>query len=207
MKLFTIDDTKIEIEEGMTLIPKESFTLLLEASDTLQKAIEFKEKSLKEIEEIEKAAKERGLALGKKSAEEAFFKQMINFEEKLQLMEQNFKDKLIALTIKCTNKLFTKQVEYDPALVLDIIKESTSQVIDNKVFKFIVSPDDFEYVDEHKRAFLDLLSHFETAEVIRSPEIQRGECTIETESGKVSMILKDNLDSLQSVLEEVYNEK
>ncbi len=107
----------------------------------------------------------------------------------------------ITFAFQVANRIIGKSLENDPSLVVSCVSEVLSQVTDQKNIIILVHADDLQLLHDNKHQLLDASQGspfvFEASE-----KVNRGECIIETDDGKIDGRLATQLHALEHSLKE-----
>ncbi len=163
------------------------------------------------IVEAESIAYERGLAEGKKMAEETFqarleaeleplrcqFAQRLDELARLrdQLFQQ-YETELIQLALAIARKIVQREVTVDREIVLAIAKVALSRLSDHTAARIHVHPFDYQYLVNNKSAFLT--GKQGAIDIIEDRSITRGGCLIETDVGEVDARIEEQFKEIDA---------
>jgi len=187
--------------EEEPILPKEEFSLLLDAKEVLQKAKEDVKGYLKQNQaECDKAlakAKEAGFNQGLTE----FNKQILLYEQKIKEMEHQLQKMILPLTLKAAKKIVGRELETSPETIVDIVRQTLKPVVQNHHIKIYVNKKDKETLDKEKQSFRDALEHVETFTIDEREDVSPGGCIIETEAGIINASLENQWRALESAFE------
>lgn len=202
-KLFSLlYKENVHLAPGKKILSAEEYAEILSTEELLHKIEqELKQKS----EEAVKAA-----ASAKKAAEEAGFQEGLNkwsaqlaeFERSLQLVKAETEKSIVPVAIKAAEKIVGKQLAENPAVLIDIVKQSLKAVAQHRRFTLYVNPKEIALFEESKPVLRQILEQAESFAIVPREDIVAGQCTIETESG----IINVNVEELWKALEAAFQQ-
>ncbi len=156
-------------------------------------------------------AYERGLAEGKKMAEETLqarleaeleplrrqFAQTLDELARLrdQLFHQ-YETELLRLALAIARKIVQREVAVDREIVLAIAKVALSRLSDHTAARIHVHPFDYQYLVNNKSAFLT--GKQGAIDIIEDRSITRGGCLIETDVGEVDARIEEQFKEIDA---------
>ncbi|HYJ46608.1 MAG TPA: FliH/SctL family protein [Pyrinomonadaceae bacterium] len=154
--------------------------------------------------EIEREARERGLAEGRATAEaeiarlaEPLRQQLAQtIEETANLraaIAERAERDLVKLAIEIAKKVVHRQVTMDSEVALTLARVALTRIHNRAQTKIYLHPDDFAYVTKH----LDRLSRGSSIELVEDRAISRGGCLIETEMGDIDARIEQQFAELE----------
>lgn len=111
----------------------------------------------------------------------------------------NSEEDIIALAIQVAERIIHQKITMDPQTLKHILKGSLEIVRDRRQITVLVHPDDLELMQSWRA---ELLEHVETTALFfaASDEVERGDCLIDTEAGRVDARLSIQLDNFKRAL-------
>ena len=107
---------------------------------------------------------------------------------------------MISLAYTIAEQVIKKQVELDPALTSEIVKNVLQEAQAGESYFIFVNPEDVEKVVESKRQFVPLLPPGAILRVLADPEITRGGCRLETNLGFTDGTIESQLAEVKKAL-------
>lgn len=195
-------------------------------TDAQQKARECIEKAAAEAEEIKRQAYEaghqegyqegysEGIRSGKSQAENEM-RQEINVahekaEKILNRANQKYKEsiveaeqEIIRISLAVAKKILAREIEYNPMVVLPIVKAAIEKVRDQQQVVVRVNPDDFELVTQAKRDLQRILGRENAISIVDDHTIDPGGCIVDTPYGTVDASIDSQFAAIESAILEI----
>ena len=193
---------------------KKAEIIILKARNEAQLIKDNTETEIKKLRaETEEGARKQGYDEGfKKGAQEAE-KLKGEARETLRDMQDKREDTLrgiepqaVELISKILGKLVGGAVKINPQIILYLIREGLSESTGTEGTKIRISPDDFNYVQEHFNE-ITMYSGSQDIELIKDAGLKPMDCIIETAYGNIDSSLNQQLESLQADLLYIFNNR
>jgi flagellar assembly protein FliH len=183
---------------GANLLLKERADASLEAELILQKAGRVASAILTKARDKVRAAKHRGFEEGKKAGYQKIAK---NVAQTAYWREKAFDrciPQIVDLASRLAFRILRKELELAPQIVEIICREVIRENRPGERLTLYVHPDDLDLLNNTDT---DLLSDpLMTIEFEASKKLERGDCVIQGESGRVDGRLKVQIEELRKVL-------
>ena len=127
-----------------------------------------------------------------------------------QEMIDNLESELVDLTVSVAEKLVYKAAEFNPGLVLALIRAGLSESISagsHDEISVMVSDADYPLVNESKDELLKVVGGGVKLEIIRDPSLNKSDCVIKTPFGYIDTSLGQSLENLRENLYFIAAEK
>jgi type III secretion protein L len=116
-----------------------------------------------------------------------------------QILGESEKD-VLELALKVAAKIIGRDLERDPALVMEIVANCTEAARSSKAMIIKVHPEDGKLMREKKPRFMELVGRQLDISIRDDAEVDRGGCVIQTEYGTIDGLIRTQLDMLRNVL-------
>ncbi len=183
------------------VIPAEEFSTLMEASGILKLAHEdiaqYKKEVEKECEELKLKAKEEGFSEGLSQ----FNQHLVHFDKQLHVLRMELQKQVLPLALKAAKKIVAEQLNLHPETIVDIVINTLTPVLHNQRITIYVNKDDKEILEAQKSRIKDILDQVQVLRIIERPDISRGGCIIETDSGIINSTIENQWLSLEKAFE------
>ena len=200
-KFFTlIYGGAVHIAPDTKVIPAESFSTLMDASEVLQKikedAEKYRQQTVTEVEHIKEQARQEGFEEGFKSWAEHITK----LEQEIASIRKELEKLILPVALKAAKKIVGREVELSEDAVVDIVANSLKAVSQHKKIVIYVNKKEVELLEKQKQRLKGLFEQLESLSIRERDDIERGGCVIETEGG----IINARIDNLWRVLEQAF---
>ena len=160
------------------------------------KADEIKAEALRFREEVfAKARTEAKADVQARAAEELARAKM----QAGQIIADSEKD-VVELALKVAAKILSRDLERDPALVLEIVANCTEAARSSKAMIIKVHPDDGKLLREKKPRLIELIGRAVDIAIRDDAEVEKGGCVITTEYGTIDGQIRTQVEMLRNVL-------
>ena len=199
--LFTlIQKEDVEIDVRRKILKAEEFSQVLGIEELLQKAKQevevFKQAAQEEMEKEKIRSEQEGFLEGQKK----WASQVALLQEHTEKLRAEFEKEMVPLIIQCGKKILGRELETNPKAVVDIVKNALRPIASHKVITLFVHKDDLLILEENKPRLKEILERVESLTLDTRPDITRGGCIIETESGIINATLETLWESLEIAL-------
>ncbi len=151
---------------------------------------------------------EEGYVIGLKEGEEKSKELMEKYRETLEklniLREKIYEEaqsEMILIVKEALKKIVSAEIKSSEEFILNVIKETTKNIIDSKKIVIKVSSEDYKFLTSNREKLDSLLSGKEI-EIVEDPGITRGGCLIQTDMGEVDSTVETKLEEVLNILEE-----
>jgi type III secretion protein L len=188
----------LHLSSDQKIIPAEEFSILMDAKQTLEKAIqntEQKEKEVeKESEELRAKAKEEGFQEGLTQFNEHF----LALEEQSRKIYRDTQNAILRIALQAAKKIVNKELELHPDTIVDIVLQALAPIKQNHRITLFVNKQDKEILENNKPRIKALFEQLQFLAVQERPDIEPGGCIIETESGIINATVENQWRSLEA---------
>ncbi len=192
---------EIHRKGNQKILPKEAFSLLIEAQEVLENAKKdvklYLEQNKEECVKVLKKAKEAGFNEGLRE----FNKQIMLYEEKIASLEQKLQALVLPLALQAAKKIVGREMTLNSQTIVDIVLQSLKPVVQNHFIKIYVNKKDKELLDKKKEDLKAILEHVKTFMIEERDDVEIGGCIIETEAGIINASLQNQWSALESAFE------
>ncbi len=204
MKFFSlISNKEVHLADDQKIIPAEDFSSIIEAKqllDETKKEIEkYKEKINKECEQLKNDEKEKGFNEGLSQ----FNEKILELDKQFNIFKEDMEKKILPLTLQAAKKILGDELKTNPERIVDIVKQSIKPVMQHKKIIIYVNKEDLQYLEEKKDEILQKLAQVESFSLQERPDIKKGGCIIQTESGIINAQLENQWNALEAAFKKI----
>ncbi|PCI75115.1 HrpE/YscL family type III secretion apparatus protein [Candidatus Aerophobetes bacterium] len=185
-----------------SIIPKEEYSVLLNAKEVLDKAKEdmcvYLEKNKQTCNALKEKAKEEGFNEGLAR----FNKHLVWLEKKMQTVDLEMQKQVLSIALQASKKIVSKQLDLNPETIVDIVKNTIKPVLESKEVIIFVSKEDHPTVHQKKEALKTMFGSIKTFSIEEKEDLESGGCIIQTETGIINASLENQWRVLESAFEE-----
>lgn len=207
MKFFSFLKEEIHPAPESKVIPKEDFTLLIEASEIVEKAHldakQINENALNEGEVLKQEAKKEGFSQGLEKLNEHILK----LDQTIKTLENKYEKKVLPIAIKVARKIITQELKTHPEVIVDIIKTALKPVSQHFKVKIFVNKQDLDILEKEKDKINEILQLAQTFSLEERDDIEPGGCIIETEKGIINAQLENQFRALEKAFSSLEQKK
>lgn len=211
-RLVFSDQDKTMAKEQVKRAMDEAGVILEQARS---EAEEFLRQAETQVEEARQAGFEEGYREGVEQGFQAGVDQLIkNLETLFQNMErelnnaqmeldsqiQGLAPRLIRLSTQIAEKVVRREVQVDPAMIIDQVEQILKDVSRVKNLAIRVNPANLEIIKANEERFLALTQGIERIDFVIDHSLEPGGCVIETDSGGVDASIQTQLEMIQASL-------
>lgn len=196
MRYFSlISSGEIHATEGKSIIPKESFSQLLEAAEIIQKAKEDAEKLLEktrqECKKMRVEAKREGHLEGLSLMNEKIVEIDSSFKEFCKAASED----VPRIAIAAAKKIIGNELEFNPETIYAILRTALKPILEHKHFTIYVSR------DESREKIRDaLIGELKSVLVDYDDSLQKGDCIIHFDHNSLEARIDEQLERLEMAL-------
>lgn len=192
---------KVLIGKNEKFIPAKEFSTLLDAEE-LKDEVEEEIKQLKKTTEKKcKELKETARTEGFQEGLEQFNQHVIALEEKKRQLYHETQRLIIPLALKAAKKIVAQELKLHADVIVEIVKQTLKPVLQNHRIKIFVNKEDKAALESNKDSIKSILEQVETLSIEDRPDIERGGCIIETESGIINATLDNQWKALEAAFQ------
>lgn len=184
------------------------FAPLLVLATAQEKAQAMVAEAEAQANEIRKQARRQGAAEGREAGKRELLpclvaladagQSLIVFEERLI---SRYAPHIVQLALDIAGKVIGHAVEDGGQTAASILERAKNEVADAKQMRIYLHPDDLQMLAEMRPDLMKIESGGgRTIEIVGAPEIGRGGCRLETESGIVDATIPTQLDEIRRQL-------
>jgi flagellar biosynthesis/type III secretory pathway protein FliH len=189
---------------GSNLLLKERADASLEAERILHKAGRSAKAIINKARDKVRVARHRGFEEGKKVGYQEIAKHVAQTAYWHEKAFDRFIPHIVDLASALAHRILRKELELDPQSVETICREIIRENCPGDRLTLVVHPDDLDLLSNTNT---DLGSEpWTTIEFEASKKLERGDCIIHSESGRVDGRLKVQIEELKKILIEENNE-
>lgn len=192
---------------GAQIISRDTVEARSEAHAIRERALleanEIHKQAELEAEKIKEQAYQLGFSDGKNAGAAELSEIVIKTSARLGQIEAQIEPQLRVLALTIARKILGRELESDPALVVDIVKQALSEKARQRREIFLrVNPEDLKIVREKKAELLEVLSRAKEIGIREDPAVERFGVIIETDAGTIDAQLETQLGVFERVLKE-----
>lgn len=230
LSLPTEHQTNEHIEELLQRAEHQAQQIVSDAQESMEKQKQIaeqqfeewkrieQEKLLVEMEEIKKVSFNQGYEDGAQHAQQEFCskidlaKEVIEqaYEEKKEIIREA-EPFVIDLSIQIAEKIIKKELETEPNLLIEMIKQNLLYSNERSMITICVSPDDFDFVQNQRNQLLESIEGQVEVKIVPEHSIEKGGCVVRTSYGSIDARIDVQLKEIKQALfrtlqEDTYNE-
>jgi type III secretion protein L len=183
------------------VIPAEEFSILLQASEILQKAKEDAEKYREEVRAECELLKDKAREEGFETGLSQFSEHLLAFDRSLRQLRLEWQNQVIPIALKAAKKIVAKELESHPDTIVDIVMQALAPLTQNRRFTIYVNKIDKEALEAEKPRLKNILEHVQSLVIQERADVSPGGCIIETESGIINATIENQWRALESAFE------
>lgn len=196
-----IHSGNIHTAHAKKVIPKETFSQLMEAKEIVERAQKEREDLLEqtkqECEELTKQAEAQGFQKGL----ELFNEQILSLEDRLKVHRHEMQSQILPLALKASQRIIGEELKTNPDTIVNIIQQAIRPITAHKQVKIYVSKVDYNQVFSKKQTLADRFEHLESFRIEPRADIDEGSCVIESEVGIINATLENQWRALEAAFE------
>lgn len=201
-RLFSfIKEGEIHPSSDKKVIPLEDFTILMEASEVLERAKgdaeELREKTEAECVELKEIAKKEGYEEGLKQLNE----QILGLDQEKKRLRHEMNKLILPLSLKAARKVVARELETKPETIVDIVLQALSPVLQNHRITIYVNKMDKEILEKEKTRLKEKLEQVESLAIKERDDVAAGGCIIETESGIINATIESQWRAIEAAFD------
>jgi len=165
--------------------------------------------SAKKLEEAYARGRQEGLAMAEERLEstiQSLTQAMEDISRLRQSLAQSGPQDMLRLVMAVAEQVIRRQVEVDPNVLLDIIKNALQASVRADSYRIRINPADLETVTKQKPLFLASISGLKNLSIETDPSISPGGCRVDSELGDVDATIESQLDNIRQALAEAITE-
>ncbi len=153
---------------------------------------------------------EEGVASGKFKFKNLSEELRITINNAVKDRDQLIRDSeapLLKLSIEIAKKIIQTEMENNPSVFQNILKEALAKVTDKDKVIIKVNPSDIKFVNEYQETFRKQLSDYKQLDIKSDTNISKGGCVIETNLGYIDSSISTKLSIIENALIKTYTDK
>ena len=207
-KIFSlIHGDKVHLGPNTKIIPAESFSTVLEATELLeqvrQDATRYKIEVAQEIEALKEQAELQGFEAGFAK----WMEQIAKLENEIIQSSQHLEKLVIPIALKTAKKIVGKEIELSESAIVDIISENLKAVSQHKKITIYVNKKDLDIVESNRPRLKTIFESLEVLSLRERADVTPGGCVIETEGGIINAKLENRWRIMESAFETLLKSK
>lgn len=183
------------------VIPLEDFSILIEASEILEKAKQdaetLKTNTIEECEKLKEEAKKEGFDEGLKQLNT----QILELDQEKKRLRHEMNKMILPLALKAAKKIVATELEIKPETIVDIVLQALTPAMQNHRITIWVNKADKEILEAEKSHIREKLEQVETLLIKEREDISPGGCIIETEGGIINAAIENQWRAIESAFE------
>jgi type III secretion protein L len=201
-RLFSfIKEGEIHPSSDKKVIPLEDFTILMEASEIVERARADadaqREKTEAECIELREQAKKEGFQEGL----EQLNVQIIGLDQEKKRLRHEMNKLILPLALKAAKKVVARELESKPETIVDIVLQALSPVLQNHRINIYVNKADKDILEAEKTRLKEKLEQVESLSIRERDDVAPGGCIIETESGIINATIESQWRAIESAFD------
>ena len=196
-----IEDGKVHPASNKKVIPQEEFSILMEASEILEKARqnaeEYRIQTEAECQALREVAKKEGYQEGL----EQLNANIIGLDQEKKRLRHEMNKLILPLALKAAKKIVAKELETKPETIVDIVLQALSPVLQNHQITIWVNKIDKEILETEKTRLKEKLEQVQSLSIKERDDVAQGGCIIETESGIINASIDNQWRAIESAFD------
>lgn len=201
MKFFSLTKEDVLLSPEQKVIPEEEFSILIQASELLQKAKdEIKhrtDQNKKECKEEKKRAYDKGFQQGL----EKLNQHVLKLDHELKLFKKEIHEKILPIALKAARKILGEELKIHPDRIVEIVKQALKPVTQHRKVRIFTHRSDLDLLEKKKTNIKKILEQVEMFSIEERDDIEPGGCIIETEAGIINAQLENQWRALEAAFE------
>lgn len=192
---------QVHIAPKTKIVPADSFSKLIEASEVLEHikkdAERYRNEVVQECEKLKEAAEQAGYEEGfKKWAEH-----VVNLEQEIEKVHREVQQLILPVALKAAKKIVAKELELSNIAIVDIIVANLKAVSQHKKITIYVNKNDLDVVEKNRPRLKETFESLESLSIRERSDVAAGGCIIETEIGIINAQLEHRWKVLEKAFE------
>ncbi len=201
-RLFSlIQDGKVHPASKKKVIPREDFSILMEANEILERSRAeeeaYRTKTEAECIELREEAKKEGFQEGLGQLNEG----IIGLDQEKKRLRHEMNKLILPLALKAAKKIVSKELETRPETIVDIVLQALSPALQNHRIIIWVNKADKEILEKDKIRIREKLEQIESLSINERDDISPGGCIIETEAGIINASIENQWRAIESAFD------
>ena len=201
-RLFSlIKEGEIHPSSDKKIIPLDDFTILMEASEILQRAKTDAETHRTETETECQLLREEAQKEGFQEGLQQLNEKILGLDQEKKRLLHEMNKLVLPLALKAAKKIVARELETNPETIVDIVLQALAPALHNHRITIYVNKIDKEILENEKPHLKEKLEQVESLSIHEREDIAPGGCIIETEAG----IIKATIDSQWRAIESAFD--
>lgn len=202
MKFFSlIYEGDIHATSDEKIIKAEDYSLLLQASEVLDKAKEEAQKFQEETEENCKKLREEAQKEGFDLGLSQFNEQILKLDQNLKKLRHDVQQAILPLALTAAKKIVGAQLKLHPETIVDIILQALQSVTQNRRIVIYVNKADKDILETNKPKIKEIFEQIDSFSIQERADVSPGGCIIETETGIINASIENQWRALETAFE------
>ncbi|MDN3504443.1 MAG: type III secretion system stator protein SctL [Rhabdochlamydiaceae bacterium] len=197
----------IHSHSNKKVIPKDDFSLILQAKEVLNKAHEEREELLEktrlECDELKKQAEAQGFQKGL----EQFNEQIMGLENSIKKSRHEMQAQILPLVLKACKRIIGEELQTNPETIVHIIQQAIKPITTHQQVKIYINKADVKTVLDQKEVLKNRFEKLESLTIEPKKDVSEGSCIIETEVGIINATLENQWRALEAAFETYMKKK
>lgn len=171
-----------------------------EAQRIIQEAADEAARIRAQAEEYRQRGYDEGYAEGVQQAQAEWTETILRLNRENEAKFRFFENDLVKLSLRISEKIIGEQLRIEPSSVTQIVAKALEAVRHQREIYLRVNPDEYELINENKYLLLEQLSRANDIDIRPDPDVAKGGCRIESETGTIEANLEKQLTAMEKIL-------
>lgn len=192
-----------------TMIQQERRNAALRETEAFRQAREIGKKS--RVEGFAQG-KEEGFAQGYQEVMQQMNEELLRSTERAQqlisMAEQQAQDTIIAaegqiidIVMAVCQKVLVREIDENEMAVVPIVKSALEKVREQEKIVIRINAENYNVVLKERNELQAMTVHGQSIQIVVDPDIEKGDCVIDTDNGSISTAIDDQLFAIRQALE------
>lgn len=161
-------------------------------------------------DDIEHAARRKGLTDGTRAAEDAYRAKVARVESLAAALQQERADffdriepELVRLALAIGEKVIGRELDLQPDTVVDMVRTAMKRLRERETLRVSVNPRDLDHVKAARDDLIGAVDGVRKLDVIEDRRVDPGGCVIESPNGTLDARIKTQIEQIGAALEGV----
>lgn len=195
-----IHDGSVHIAPGTKVLPAETYSTLINASEVLERVRKdadlYRREVVEEAEKEKEAARREGFAAGM----ELWAAQIALLEREIEDVHADLSRLVAPLAIKAAKKIVGRELDLNKETRVDIIANALKAISQHQVVNIFVHPTEQEFIDSHREKLRAVFDRLESLNVQPREDVEPGGCVVETEAGIIHVEMDHQWRNLEQAI-------
>ncbi|HVE84480.1 MAG TPA: type III secretion system stator protein SctL [Myxococcales bacterium] len=182
------------------VVDKEEFEALTGAREIIAKAQQQAQEIIAGARAQEQRIHEAAKAAGREEGRVEVSAELARSKQQAAMILRNAEQDIISLALEIARKIIGRDLERDPAVVMEICANAIEGVRNAKQLVLRVNPENGAYLRQNRKAIMDLVARSVDIAFKDDPTVEPGGCVIQTEFGTIDGQLDTQFKMLAQVL-------